>query len=265
MLFRSKVISSIVMNLVGLISAEFSQKAKSERDKYITQPLGYNLQGMGRVGKEKSHKQAATVDKFAQQENADNSEAITFAKLQAYRQQKEQQLIKPAKIVNTVSQLAVFGGFGLILLGTALILSGVGIIPGLAVMGAGGMLATGGFAGIVVTDAKVIRFDSSSRNSNQKMRLLMQRDQNSNSDNVLSEDISSMPEDISDMSEDISDMSEDISDMSEERQRDHGNTKQTTWGQWIRSGFGLFKVSQSEMSQGDSRYDTSDEQPKLLR
>ncbi|MDF2867855.1 MAG: hypothetical protein K0S11_1325 [Gammaproteobacteria bacterium] len=120
------------------------------------------------------------------------------------------------------------------------------------------MLATGGFAGIVVTDAKVIRFDSSSRNSNQKMRLLMQRDQNSNSDNVLSEDISSMPEDISDMSE-------DISDMSEERQRDHGNTKQTTWGQWIRSGFGLFKVSQSEMSQGDSRYDTSDEQPKLLR
>ncbi len=245
--FSDKVITSMVMNLTGLISTEFSPKAASKQDKYISQPLGYNQQGMMEIGKERRAKPSVKVSQFAQQEHADNSKAITFAKLQAYRQEKKQRAEKAKEIaitVNTTSQMAVLGGFGLMVLGTALILSGVGTIPGLAVIGAGAALATGSFFVMAFSEVSVARLQTASAttkpasvsresslevNSRLQAHKLAKEFQQIRAINTENSSTDSSPE-----------------NSPRDYQVNESATKKTTWGQWARSGFGLFAVSRSE-------------------
>ena len=268
--FSDKVITSMVMNLAGFIDTEFSPKAGLKRDKYINQPVyGHDSRGIMEIGKERRAKPSVKVSQFALQSHGDSSKAITFAKLQAYRQEKKQRAEKArenAITVNSASQLVAFGGLGLIMLGGALIMSGVGTIPGLSVMGAGAILVAGGFVGMVVSEARatrlqaasvttkpasVIRESSSDVNSRLQAHKLAREFQQIRAINTENSSTDSSPE-----------------SSPRDYQVNESATKKSTWGQWARSGFGLFAVSRSEeektLSPNSNDYGTYQQPSKTL-
>lgn len=275
-ILEGKFIVGMVKNLVEVVSNEIMAEIKSSNNTeevkedllaeqiHIPQNgLDPRLLAFPEKVEQEIKKQATRIylTQFTSDVQQDQTKVITFAKLQEYRQKKGQQAIQPKPIANTVSQMVVLGGVGLIVLGTALILSGVGTIPGLAVIGAGAALATGGFIGMVFSDkaasfqapsaktkpASVSRESSVEVSSRLQAHKLAIEFQKVRAINIESSSTDSSPE-----------------SSPRDYQINESATKKSTWGQWARSGFGLFAVSRSEEEKmllpNNNNYDTYQQQ-----